>query len=88
MRNGRGEADLGAQRRDHEGSRVPVPVQRYRGEPGHTRDTRAVQYANVSLQGLQHQWPTGAGDPLWETRRGLPPGGSRDTVPVKGLKYR
>jgi len=39
MRNGRGEADLGAQRRDHEGSRVEhgrlqVPVKRHRGEPG------------------------------------------------------
>ena len=56
-------------------------VQRYRGEPGHTRDTRAVQYANVSSQGLQHQWPTGAGDPLWETRRGLPPDGRRAGLP-------
>jgi hypothetical protein len=50
MRNGRGEADLGAQRRDHEGSRVelePVKrhrgsrdtVKRHRGEPGHTNRT-------------------------------------------------
>jgi hypothetical protein len=40
MRNGRGEADLGAQRRDHEGSRVELePVKRHRGEPGHGKKT-------------------------------------------------
>ena len=32
---------------------VPVPVKRYRGEPGHTRDTRAPVYRSCTADGVQ-----------------------------------
>ena len=34
-------------------STVPVPAKRHRGEPGHTRDTRAPVYRSYTADGVQ-----------------------------------